>query len=144
MLLLGAVWGTLLDGLHTHSGTSSTLVLACAAAFSLLYAASGYLPVSNPAKLIVLLLGGGALWIATGRNPLTLVLGIASAVLGPATEFVLVHLGVFRHLQPDVLGIPIWLPALYLASAPWRGAALRVGRSSYSAGPSSSPSFLSR
>ena len=93
----------------------------CAAVFAGLYVASGFLPVSNPAKLAVLLAGAGALWAATDRTPQTLAVAAAAAVIGPGTEITLVHLGLFAHLQPDVWGIPLWLPALYLASAPGVG-----------------------
>jgi hypothetical protein len=38
---------------------------------------------------------------------------VAAAVLGPACEALLVALGVFSYTNPDVAGIPIWLPALW-------------------------------
>ena len=35
-----------------------------------------------------------------------------------ATDIELSHAEMFRHLRPDFLGIPVWLPALYLATGP--------------------------
>jgi len=163
MLAVGAVWGSILDGFHTHSGTTSypdpvfamaswwvPLIFAgaytlggigwanarrmmgaapisplarwtCAIAFSGLYFASGYLPASNPAKLVVLITGFFVLWLATDRSIGTLFVGLLAALLGPTTEIILVHVHAFAHLQTDFAGIPIWLPGLYFASSPGAG-----------------------
>jgi insulin-induced protein INSIG len=85
--------------------------------FALLYFASGYLPVSNTSKLVVLGAGVLVLFVGTARTRVALVLACVAAVLGPAFEVMLVALGAFRHLQPDALGIPVWLPALYAAGS---------------------------
>lgn len=89
--------------------------------FAGLYFASGFLPPANGVKLAVLLLGAGLLFAFVDRSRAALVTGALSALLGPAFEVVLVRAGVFLHLQPDFLGIPMWLPALYLASGPGVG-----------------------
>ena len=78
-----------------------------------LYFASGYLPASNAVKLAVLALGASLLFAMFARTKIALVLAVAAAIGGPLVEILLVSQGAFRHLQPDVLGIPIWLPALY-------------------------------
>lgn len=159
LALFGAVVGSVLDGLHTFSGTTSypdpvflraawwipitfaagyalegVLYTAgrharnrphlpasrrwlCAFLFVGLYACSGFLPVANPTKLLLLLVGAVALWGTFDRSRETVVVAVVAALVGPATEMMLVRLGLFAHLQPDVLGVPMWLPALYLASA---------------------------
>src|SRR5262249_33137322 len=89
--------------------------------FAALYFASGFMPVSNAVKLAVLLVGAAVLFAAFDRSRAALVAGLASAIGGPAFEVFLVHIGAFAHLQPDFLGIPMWLPALYLASGPGLG-----------------------
>jgi Protein of unknown function (DUF2878) len=38
---------------------------------------------------------------------------VAAALLGPAAEAALSALGAFEYLEPDVAGIPYWLPALW-------------------------------
>jgi hypothetical protein len=38
---------------------------------------------------------------------------LAAALLGPAVEAALSALGVFEYLEPDLAGIPFWLPALW-------------------------------
>ena len=89
-----------------------------AVVFAGLYWLSGYLPGTNVVKLAVLLTGAVLLWLLNDRLVGTIGLGLVAAVLGPTTEIILVHLGAFAHLQPDFAGIPMWLPALYVASAP--------------------------
>jgi hypothetical protein len=90
-------------------------------AFAALYFASGFLPAANGVKLTVLLVGAALLFAFVDRSRAALVTGVISAFVGPAFEVVLVRTGVFLHLQPDFLGIPMWLPALYLASGPGVG-----------------------
>ena len=87
-------------------------------AFAGLYAISAYLPAPNVVKLVVLFAGATALWWRLDRTKQGAMLACVAAIAGPTTEIVLTHFGLFRHLQADVLGIPIWLPALYLASGP--------------------------
>jgi hypothetical protein len=86
--------------------------------FCVLYYVSGFLPASNLVKLLVMMVGGGLLWCARDRAFSTLLLGTSAAVVGPLCEIILVQQGAFSHLQPDFLGIPMWLPGLYFASAP--------------------------
>jgi Protein of unknown function (DUF2878) len=38
---------------------------------------------------------------------------LAAAIAGPATEAVIHALGAFDYTEPDFLGLPIWLPALW-------------------------------
>ena len=86
--------------------------------FGLLYFASGFLPVSNAAKLVVLVAGALIVWGMVDQTVQGIALAGVIALAGCTTEIVLTRLGAFRHLQADVLGIPIWLPGLYLVSAP--------------------------
>ncbi|MBS2028251.1 MAG: hypothetical protein JST54_10130 [Deltaproteobacteria bacterium] len=119
--LLGVSWA-LARKLSGAAPIAPVARWTCALAFGVLYFASGYLPVSNAVKLGVLVAGFLVLWLATDRSWGTVAVGLLAAVLGPTTEVVLVHLHLFAHLQPDVAGIPMWLPGLfYLASAPGAG-----------------------
>ena len=91
------------------------------AAFGALYFASGFLPAGNGAKLAVLLVGAAVLFAFVDRSRAAIVAGVISAIAGPAFEIVLSRLGAFSHLQPDAMGIPVWLPGLYFASGPGLG-----------------------
>lgn len=95
--------------------------LGALAAFGALYFASGFLPASNVVKLGVLAAGGAGLVAWLDPSAACVVVGLAAALAGPAFEVLLVNAGAFSHLQPDVLGIPMWLPALYFASVPGVG-----------------------
>lgn len=159
---IGAVAGTALDALHTHSGTTAyaSPVLARAAwwtpllfgsagvavlgaypalerltgravaprpsgariapalgLFAGLYAASGFLPASNAVKLAVLAAGALLLFAAVARSARAALLAAVAALVGPLVEVTLIASGAFVHLQPDLLGIPMWLPALYAAAS---------------------------
>jgi hypothetical protein len=87
------------------------------AAFVILYFVSGYLRAGNPVKLAVLAIGAVYLWARFARTREAAALALVAALVGPFVEIVLVSFGAFRHLQPDVLGIPMWLPALYAAGS---------------------------
>jgi Protein of unknown function (DUF2878) len=38
---------------------------------------------------------------------------VAAAIAGPATEAAIHALGAFDYTEPDILGLPLWLPALW-------------------------------
>ena len=46
---------------------------------------------------------------------------LAAAVAGPAVEATIHALGAFDYTEPDLLGLPVWLPALWA----WGGLAIR-------------------
>lgn len=48
---------------------------------------------------------------------------LAVAAVGPAVEATLVSLDLFSYAEPDIHGVPMWLPALYLHGA-WAGRAI--------------------
>ena len=87
------------------------------AAFAGLYAVTGFLPVSNAAKLAIVGTGAVALGAALAPTKEAALLALAAAALGPLVEITLVSKGAFTHNQPDVLGIPMWLPALYASGS---------------------------
>src|SRR5207247_631530 len=93
-------------GVSPAGRLSWTEIAIAFAAFALLYAASGYLPVSNALKLVVLLAGAVALFAWIARTALALALAVLTAIVGPVVEVLLVRSGAFAHLQPDFLGIP--------------------------------------
>jgi hypothetical protein len=162
LFAFGAVAGSLLDALHTHSGTTEyahvsffamsawtplifglvglavgasypvaqrltgrspgkALTWAQAwlgfAIFAALYAASAYLPATNLAKLAVLALGAAVLFLWLAPTRVALLLALTAAAAGTLSEAALVHAGFFRYTRPDLLGVAMWLPALYAAGS---------------------------
>ncbi len=87
------------------------------ASFTGLYAITGFLPASNVVKLAIVGAGAGALLAYMAPTKEAAVLAAATAVIGPLVEVTLVGRGAFSHNQPDFLGIPMWLPALYAAGS---------------------------
>jgi hypothetical protein len=83
------------------------------AVFAGLYAVSGYLPASSAVKLVVLLVGAAWLFAWLARTWLALGMAVLTAVIGPLVEALLVHTGFFTYREPDLLGVAMWLPALY-------------------------------
>lgn len=85
--------------------------------FALLYAASGFLAVSNAAKLFVMLGGALALFALLGRSLGSIGIALIAASMGSLVEASLVHAGAFWYVTPDRFGIPMWLPGLYAVGA---------------------------
>jgi hypothetical protein len=50
-----------------------------------------------------------------------LLVALAASVFGPIVEILLVRARAFIHHQPLVLGVPGWLPFLYLTAGPGLG-----------------------
>jgi hypothetical protein len=93
-------------------------LVAAFVSFGALYFFSGFYRGPNAVKLGVLAAGAVVLFLVLDRTWQGALCALATAATGPLVEIVLVRAGTFVHLQPDFLGIPMWLPALYLASAP--------------------------
>jgi hypothetical protein len=85
--------------------------------YGALYYMSGYLHASNETKLAILAVATLVLYLWLDRTVAGALAVLLTAVIGPLAEVIQVHAGLFEHLQPDFLGIPMWLPALYTASA---------------------------
>lgn len=56
-------------------------------------------------------------WLLAGRGWQNLALSIVVAITGTLIEMILVSAGAFSYLQPDVLGIPYWLPCIYACAS---------------------------
>jgi len=69
--------------------------------------------------LIALLFAAGY-WICD-RTRSCLIVAALAGVIGPVVEMLLVSLGVFVHHEVLALGVPGWLPFLYLTAAPGLG-----------------------
>jgi Insulin-induced protein (INSIG) len=56
-------------------------------------------------------------WLLAGRSWQNLFLSIATAITGTLVEMILVAVGAFWYLQPDMLGVPYWLPCIYACAS---------------------------
>jgi hypothetical protein len=82
------------------------------------YAASGLFD-EHPIALAVAFALAWALRVALARQPGPLVAySLLLAAAGTAVEAILAGVGAFAYANPDLLGVPIWLPGLYLHGAP--------------------------
>lgn len=88
-------------------------VVAGIALFVTAYLCSGLLPFGPAGKSAVL----GACAIAAfalDRTLLGALLGLGAAISGTGFEALLIAGGGFRYVNPDFLGVAIWLPLLYV------------------------------
>lgn len=91
-------------------------VLLAFAIFVAAYVASA-LPLSWPLVSAILLALFLLSWSLFDRSRVQLVIAAAAAVGGPATEAFFISRGTFVHLQPLVLGVPGWLPFIYMTAS---------------------------
>jgi hypothetical protein len=80
------------------------------------YAATAIFSMSPIFLTVALIL----LWIPIAMQPFSkakLSYSLLVAIIGSLVEATLSALGQFYYNRPDILGIPIWLPALYLWAA---------------------------
>ncbi|MBI2893865.1 MAG: hypothetical protein HYY06_09955 [Deltaproteobacteria bacterium] len=116
--------------LDRAGGTTGVAIVTGLAWFYGIYLAScllGAWPVALTAAFVVTFAGRLA-FEARGRSIGKVLLpglphALAVAAAGPAVEATLVSLGLFAYAAPDLLGVPMWLPALYLHGA-WAGRAI--------------------
>ena len=82
------------------------------------YAASGLFD-AHPYALAAAFVVTWALRVALARQPSSLVAySLLLAAAGTGAEAILSAAGTFAYANPDLLGVPIWLPGLYLHGAP--------------------------
>jgi hypothetical protein len=82
------------------------------------YAASGLFD-AHPYALAAAFVVTWAVRVALARQPASLVaFSLLLAAAGTGAEAILSAAGTFAYTNPNVLGVPIWLPGLYLHGAP--------------------------
>jgi hypothetical protein len=87
------------------------------AGFCAVWLASGALPLPSPAVAAILAPASLALWWWLDRSGPGLLQAAATAAGGCAVEIVLSRAGLFSHTHPDVLGVALWLPWIYVAAS---------------------------
>ena len=56
-------------------------------------------------------------WLLTGRGWRNLLLSLVTAITGTLIEMTLLAAGAFSYLQPDIFGVPYWLPFMYACAS---------------------------
>jgi hypothetical protein len=84
----------------------------------LMYAASGLLPASATSKLIVISIAAYVIWRDVDGTRAGAKLVLIGAIAGPIAEAINPR---FHYVDPDFLGVAIWLPALYACITPALG-----------------------
>lgn len=107
-------------------------------------AAYTFTAVASPMPNLVLfvLLGAWMVRVVRGMPVRVVAYCLVTAVSGTAFEITLSHLGGFTYLHPDFLGVPRWLPALYLHVGVAGTAAYRMVGGAL--GPATSPAHTTR
>jgi hypothetical protein len=87
--------------------------------------ASGAIHLDTLAVSAILAPASLALWFFLDRTWQGLAIAFGTAIMGCAIEVVLSGAGFFHHEHPDLLGIAMWLPWIYVAASVGLG---NVGR----------------
>jgi hypothetical protein len=74
-------------------------------------------PLGSLAKAGLLMLIYLNFWLLVGRGWQNLLLSLVTAITGTLVEMTLVAAGAFYYLQPDILGVPYWLPWIYACAS---------------------------
>lgn len=109
--------GAVLIGLgHSKMSPVSTTKKTFLKFLSLLILASlvtAFFKIPNTQKAAALLILFFVGWFLWDRNPKNILLALCVAVVGSAIESSLARIGLYFYTQPDMCGIPYWLPCLY-------------------------------
>lgn len=100
-------------------------VLGTMGAFVVCYTASGFLPVSEVLRTVLLFIAFVGAWWAWDRTALGIACALAAGAGGWLVEHTLVGFGVFFHRETTLDGIALWLPVLYFTAAIAIGALAR-------------------
>ena len=88
------------------------LVFFCGA-----YAYTSFAPSEQPTVTLLVLTGAFVVRVlGEGRSRSVVLHSLLLAAVGPLCEAALARAGLFHYLHPDVLGVPRWLPGIYLAA----------------------------
>jgi hypothetical protein len=95
------------------------------AGFCAVWIASGAVPLGSAAVAAILAPASLALWVWLDRTWQGLAMAACTAAAGCGVEVALSRAGLFEHTHPDVLGVALWLPWIYVAASVGLG---NVGR----------------
>lgn len=84
--------------------------------FLMIYKLSALLPNSG-IKLFLLGFLSVTTWYLLDRRVLGLVQALLTAVFGTVVEMTLIKFKFFFYQEPDLFGVPLWLPFIYIAAS---------------------------
>ena len=87
------------------------------ASFAAIYFISGFLKIDETRKVVLLYTLAFLVWYIYDKTYSGLLLALVTAVLGTFSEISLIAADWFYYTHPDFLGVPYWLPALYVAAS---------------------------
>lgn len=99
------------------SEISPEKVLGGLVGLAVVWGSSGYLPLPDPLRSLVLGPVALLVWFTCDRTRYGLVLALVTAVVGCLVELTLSALGGFRYLHPDLGAIASWLPWIYVTAS---------------------------
>lgn len=85
--------------------------------FIVLYFVSGFLAVDTWMMFLILGVGSIGSWALFDSSSFGLVMAAIVAVIGTAVEITLSSFDLFYYNHPDIFGVPLWLPFLYVAAS---------------------------
>lgn len=85
--------------------------------FFLIYAISGFLKINLLPKFLILAVIALDVWFFFDKTLYGFILSILTAICGCLVESSLVQIGHFYYVEPDFLGVPYWLPFLYITAS---------------------------
>jgi hypothetical protein len=84
---------------------------------AVVWVSSGYLPMKDAVRSLVLGPLALGVWFVCDRTRYGLVLALATAIVGCLVELTLLSLGAFRYAHPDAGPIASWLPWIYVTAS---------------------------
>lgn len=117
-----------LFGARTASPPTARQVAGDGLAFVTVYAYTSFAPAARPGVTLALLAAWWLARVVRGRAGWLVAYSLVTAVAGTLFEAGWSALGFFAYHHPDLLGVPCWLPGIYLHAALLAGPLERVLR----------------
>jgi hypothetical protein len=118
-----------LGGAHEPAATARQIA-GDGIAFVTAYAYTSFAPATSPNVTLALLAAWWLARVVRGRAAWLVVYSLATAAAGTLFEAGWSALGFFHYLRPDFIGVPRWLPGIYLHAALLAGPLERTLRGS--------------
>lgn len=96
---------------------SWTTVVIGLASFMFLYFCSGFLKIETIPMVVFLAIGSSMVYLTMDRTWQGAIYCVLTALIGSLVEVAISGFDLFYYYEPDILGIPYWLPFLYIAAS---------------------------
>lgn len=85
--------------------------------FGAQYFMSGFLQIPNGSQLVLQAVVSAQIWYLFDRSRPGVFLAVMTGACGTLTEITLIHFGLFYYTEPDIFGVPFWLPFIYTSAS---------------------------